>query len=432
MNQSIHSERQTNGLSGAATSVGMARPWIIRGALYLVVFILASVVSLYIRFPEETVSQMVNDTLQAAPVPVSANNSTLSFPPGLRLSGVSISSSEAPEEALLTSPVIDIKPSLVGLLFGEMKGSANAKLLGGVVSLNGATSDYEEVAISFSLENLNIGQGLWWGAFPWFKAEGSINGNGDFDFAPSKIYSGAGEAAIDFSKGSVLLSRKLSPDGRAIKIDSGSLKLKMEKGMATITEGSFSGPEMNLDISGNAVLSPVLRYSRINITLALRLDEKLKESLGTVAYFLPPAGQDGKHIIRIAGTLARPAITQKESRPKTPMGIRGGAIRPPMQDSGFSSGTVTERDRGIVEEPRRQVPAETRGVVRRPPVRDSGYPAGSAVDMGGGDVLDLDKGGTTGMDNADFMDAGEGDVLDMGGGDVVDMDDYSFMPPPDQ
>ncbi|MDH4185114.1 MAG: type II secretion system protein GspN [Nitrospinota bacterium] len=284
-----------------------SRQWLARSILYVLFFAVALVAFIYIRFPAARLTPIVNETLREAPFHVEAGDIQLAFPPGLRLNSVTVAEKSDPKSLIVTVPRLTIKPSIISAILGRAKADISAELLGGGVSAS-ADSGEKEVEISMEFDGIDPGQGEWWGRFPWFKAQGLISGKGRMEMKMRDLPAGEGTMKAELAEGSITLNKSLNPSGASIIIDKGELELKMAKGVISVAKGSFTGPDINIQISGNVGVSQNFPDSRLNIVAAIFLSPSMKEKLGMVASMLPAANHEGKHVIRLGGSLAQPQM----------------------------------------------------------------------------------------------------------------------------
>jgi hypothetical protein len=135
---------------------------------------------------------------------------------------------------------------------------------------------------------------------------GNLNGNAEFSIDSDDLSKTSGEMSLNFQDTLLELSRSsLGVDDQ--KFRKAILRAKVTQGKVQIDKSSgFESQELNLGIDGSIALNKQPLRSSFNMTISVKLEEKLKEQMGTILDIA--GGRDGALNLQLGGELGNPSI----------------------------------------------------------------------------------------------------------------------------
>ncbi|VAX17016.1 hypothetical protein MNBD_NITROSPINAE02-1576 [hydrothermal vent metagenome] len=288
----------------------VGEPYMVKALLYALFFIGALAVFAYARFPSEVLAPLIERHASTGPFRVSVSMAKLSFPPGVSLSGVTVTEkSPAGASPLVTAESVTVRPSVIAALTGEEGGALEARLLGGELFVSGRTDGGadEKINMEFELEDINPGLLAIWEQVPWGKFSGKLSGEGNLSIVNQNIYKGAGELKASLSEGLFTLGKILSSDGKAVRLGAGQFELKYKSGKMTIDRAEINGDDVAISVSGDILLVKRLEFSRLNLKISIKLSGELKQKFDPLLAFFKK-DNTGRTIIHISGVARAPSV----------------------------------------------------------------------------------------------------------------------------
>lgn len=282
-------------------------PAILKMVGYVIFFIAALMVFTYARLSSDIVTAAVNKAAGKASFKISVSNAKLAFPPALSMSDISIIQPlRGKNREALTINSIVIKPSLRHTLFGELGGQADARTLGGDITIRGWTEggSANRFDIEFSAREVDPGLLSFWEDFPWARISGSLDGDGKITINEGDIQKGSGAAHASVTNGEIALNEALLSGDNKIKLDTATLDLAYDGGKLTVKRGDVLGPQIKATLSGDVIVAKNPAYSRLNLKIKLKLMGALQEKLGPFLTLFPQ--ENGEAVIKIGGTVRSP------------------------------------------------------------------------------------------------------------------------------
>lgn len=287
-----------------------SRPLIVKIGGYVLFFIAALAIMVYLRFPTDAIGKVIQSALISAPVTVDIGSVSLVLPPGLALKNVSLSDKSSAKKHIVSIQRLKIRPSILSAIAGKQRAILSADMLGGDVDakIDISGEKNEEINIEFGFSDINPGAGQWWwDQVPWGKLEANMDGEGTF-FIPGSIFGKAeGALTISLENGLVKFNKTMGIELPDIVIDSGELELNLKSRRLTIENARLVGPDFSATITGNIFATSVPKFSRINLEVKISIGKSFEERLGPLALLLPPE-KEGVRLIRIGGNMEKPDI----------------------------------------------------------------------------------------------------------------------------
>jgi len=282
-----------------------------RAGLYGLLFGGLLLVFILIRFPVGRLTPMIADEVarSGAPVRLDFGAAGLAFPVGLSFDDILIFPAGDSGPALLTIDNLTLKPAWLSLLTFSGGAKAYADLLEGSLFMQVSADSFSEggrVAVDLEMDEIEPGRAKSLLRFPLAALSGALSGRGEVSFDPAAWVRGAGELEVEWREGSFTLSPAITRLGPVL-IDQGTAHLTMAEGKVKVERLALVGPEIDLQTSGTVTLAPVVKYSRLNLTVRLTLKGALKKKLDPLLFMLPPA-HGGVRTIKLGGSLMAPSL----------------------------------------------------------------------------------------------------------------------------
>ena len=175
------------------------------------------------------------------------------------------------------------------------------------------------ITISPSLSNVNAALLPLYGDMWELAFLGSLDLKGTLKFPLNKFKKAKGNLSftgknLQLEEGKVLIKTLPPMNFTEAKID-----LSFEKGKATVKEGIFSSPELQIEISGHIKLNNAPLKSKLFLALKIETGEELDALIGGLGK--PYQDEQGIYNIKVLGRLASPRVQsakkkRSKSRPK--------------------------------------------------------------------------------------------------------------------
>ncbi|MAA78059.1 MAG: type II secretion system protein GspN [Deltaproteobacteria bacterium] len=191
------------------------------------------------------------------------------------------------------------------------------ELFGGELHTNIEYGPKNNLKISPSLSNLNAALLPLYGNMWELAFLGSLDLKGTLKFPVNKFKKAKGNLLLtgkdlQLEEGKVLI--KTLP---AMKFTEAKIDLDFEKGKATVQEGIFSSPKLQIEISGHIKLNNSPLKSKLFLTLKIETGDEINTLIGGLGK--PYQDDQGVYNIKVLGRLASPRIqsAKKKSRTKS-------------------------------------------------------------------------------------------------------------------
>lgn len=301
--------RVTGADTAAASSAPPAGPNARTLAGYALFFVLAFAVFVYVRFPAASLIPAVEGAVSGTPLRLEISGASLGFPPGVTFGATGVYGDFAGKTVpLVTLDYLSVTPSLLSIVSGP-RATIKAGALNGeaaaTVSLSG--EEGKTLGVNFKFTDIDPAAGPWWRDFTMAKFSGKLSGGGAVSLENGDITRGDGAISLSLRDGVIEISRNILQNMPPLKIDSGALEADYKKASLVIKKGSFTGPDIEGTVAGSVILSRVPDFSRLNITVSVKLSRTIKDALGPLAMLIPPA-KNGLHTFRIGGMIKSPAL----------------------------------------------------------------------------------------------------------------------------
>jgi type II secretion system protein N len=260
------------------------------GAILFVTFLFAT-------FPY---ADALSGVLQPMGLRLGSRESGISFPIGIKMTGVSLDS-VIDGRSVFQSDQLRISPSLLSMLIGSPGVKVHADAYGGKLELRARRSG-DATSLSFSGSDLLLERytalrtlGLNLG--------GVLSGDGDLLISQQGVAADHGE--INLSGADALF--RLFPGSPPIKIGKLVATIKLDKGKLTLEKMESHGGDLTISGRGVIELEPYLPDSGVAIRFQLETTPVARAQLGILLNFLPHPPNATPYFVH--GTLGAPALS---------------------------------------------------------------------------------------------------------------------------
>jgi len=264
--------------------------YVAAGAILFVTFLFAT-------FPY---AEAISGVLQPMGLRLGSRESGISFPIGIKMTGVSLDSI-IDGRAVFQSDRLRITPSLLAMLIGSPGVKVHADAYGGKLELRARRSG-DATSLSFSGSDLHLERYTALRALG-LNLGGAFSGDGDFLISQQGVAADHGE--INLAAADALL--RLFPGSPPIKIGNLIATIKLNKGKLTFEKVDTHGGDLTISGRGVIELEPYLPDSGVAIRFQLDTTPVGRARLGILLNFLPHPPNSTPYFIH--GTLGAPALS---------------------------------------------------------------------------------------------------------------------------
>lgn len=262
---------------------------------YIVYGILVTGLFFWWLFPAEILIDSVRSAVSAR-VPglaLTVEKAGLSFPPGVKLRGCTFQSKAKPSLSVILD-VIEVRPVLGSVLFGDKAVLVRAKAYGGTIKARVTTPESDggngTVRVAAAADGIEAGKCTWIEVLAGRKFQGSVTGALAYEGTAAKPLAGSGDLSLSIEDGVIPLAGDLFGFSE-IPFDTLESKATMKNRVVKIDTLNIKGPAVGGELTGRVSLREPLDRS----TLALQgdvnvhaLNRTMKISLtGTVEKPIP-------------------------------------------------------------------------------------------------------------------------------------------------
>jgi len=264
--------------------------YVAAGAILFVTFLFAT-------FPY---ADAISGVLQPMGLRLGSRESGISFPIGIKMTGVSLDS-VIDGQAVFQSDQIRITPSLLSMLIGSPGVKVHADAYGGKLELRARRSG-DATSLSFSGSDLHLERYTAMRALG-LNLGGTFSGDGDLLVSQQGVATDHGE--INLTAADALF--RLFPGSPPIKIGDLIATIKLDKGKLTLEKMESHGGDLTISGRGVIELEPNLPDSVVAIKFKLETTAVARAQLGILLNFLPHPPNATPYFIH--GTLGAPALS---------------------------------------------------------------------------------------------------------------------------
>ena len=266
-------------------------------ALLLVSFF----ISFYLFFPANALRGRIEKEVAArTPAELTIEQMALLFPPGLEGSGITVKTGNPQLKSVAVSDLV-VKPLWTTLFSGNPGLALQARLFGG--TLEGTVR--HDGAIAAQLNRISFNEPLL--AKSGIELAGVLRQGSYSGALPLRAQTAT---HLNLSLHNVRLTGLKAFGIAGGKLDLGTISLVGEGRGNSFRIETFKATGGNLEITGGGtvlVVTPLDR-SRLNLNVVLRPGRNLDKNLTGLLNLVTKPARDGAYHLRIAGSLARPAI----------------------------------------------------------------------------------------------------------------------------
>jgi|YelNatPaOPRAMG01_1025707.scaffolds.fasta_scaffold11542_1 type II secretion system protein N len=264
---------------------------------YIAVGVVLFFVFLAASFPY---AELLSSVLGPAGLEISSQGQQVSFPFGVRMTGVSLREVSG-RRLLIKSSDVQVSPSLLSFLMLSPGVNVKASLYGGVLRVRMRRRG-NLIALDFNLENLHPGR------YPALRAlgaslRGTLSAKGSLELSPEDIAADHGNVAISGSGIAVSAIRGMAP----VRLGEIHAVAALEHGKLTLRSAQTSGGDLMFSGRGVMMLSRVLAESEMAIRFQLRAAPAAQARLAFLLGMLPHPPGPTPYLI--GGTLAAPTLS---------------------------------------------------------------------------------------------------------------------------
>ncbi len=247
-------------------------------------------------------AEILSNVLGPAGLEISSQGQGVSFPFGVRMTGVSLSEiSGRGQRPLIESPDVRVSPSLLSFLMLSPGVNVKASLYGGVLRVRMRRRG-DLIALDFDLENLHPGR------YPALRAlgaslSGTVSAQGSLELSPENIAADRGTVTISGSGIAVSAIRGMTP----VRLGEIHAVAALEHGKLTLRNARTSGGDLMFSGRGVMMLSRVLAESEMAIRFELRAAPAARARLAFLLGMLPHPPGPTPYLL--GGTLAAPTLS---------------------------------------------------------------------------------------------------------------------------
>lgn len=247
-------------------------------------------------------TEVLSDVLAPEGLKISSQSQTMSFPFGVRMRGVRLTSmTGGAMRPVVESRDVRVTPSIISFLMLSPGVNVNASLYGGSMKLQ-VRRRGNLIALDVDLENVRPGR------YPALRALGasligSVSARGSFELSPDDISADHGSATITGSNIAVRAIRGMMP----VRIGDVRAVASLEHGKLTLKSAQSSGGDLMFSGRGVMILSRTLAESEIAIRFELRAAPAARERLAFLFGLLPHPPGPTPYLL--SGTLRTPTLS---------------------------------------------------------------------------------------------------------------------------
>lgn len=287
------------------------RPGFLRGAAYAGFFFAAFFVCLAWRFPSGAIVELAGKYAQDAGLRLTAASAGFRLPLGVRMEGVALSS-PSPDKNMQVAAAENIEAGIPVFSAVTLRKGAyiRARALGGSIAFNMSQKLFNRgvTDASLSLDGINPGLLPALAESGLAKFNGSLGGDGSFSFEGSDPLKGSGSLKARLTRpASITLSKTIGGDAGDVAVEMADIEMSFKSGSLNFDRVVIKGPLVSISVTGDAIVNPNPRFTRLNIKTQVHLYGKLAERLGPLLSFFPK-GQEGETVIKVTGTVGSPAF----------------------------------------------------------------------------------------------------------------------------
>lgn len=297
---------------------------------WITFFIFALLFFTFLKIPEHKIKNLIKNSvssqLEKAGFYLHSESEELSLLFGLNyvLKGVKLQYTGAPHAFEFDE--VSVSPSLLSLVTGKLAGSFSAIRSNGKIKSD-FSINRENIETSFKIENLDPNQFGILPALTTLKANGSLDGNGEFSLNPNNLSTLDGEIKISIHKINVpTQTLKMDVFGNGVKVpvrvpalslNQGNIQLLFENGKGRIKEFKFGDKknpqdDLALLLEGDIHLKKSALISDYNLKAFLDLTDRFEQRLGIARNFLNSYKKDkGSYALKAQGTFSRPQLPSR-------------------------------------------------------------------------------------------------------------------------
>ena len=279
-----------------------AKPMATTIAIYIVFFIVACLLFSYLRFPAIVFKPVVVSAAKDLGINMDVSQMDLVFPLGLSMTDVEVIPQKRARRGIHLEK-LNIRPALISSIFGNEKYILKAMAYGGTSAAEVGVYG-KDLSVSFTFDDLNLGEVELLKKRKWFVLSTALSGSGNLELPKGLLIKGSGDLDAKLNSGIVKLGKIFAPDVQPVIVSSGTARLKMRGGRIEFNRFEEAGPQLSIKVTGSINLTSAPRHSRLALTVAINLDKQLAEQLGPMGMIF----SEGKKTFRVGGTLQDPIL----------------------------------------------------------------------------------------------------------------------------
>ena len=246
-------------------------------------------------------SSTLSDLLAPLGYQLSSAGQSFSFPFGVKLTGVRVTSKDAPgAPAVFESPSITIAPSLLSLLMLHPGVSVKTALYDGAAKASARRAS-GGIALTVELDGVNLARQPAF-SIAGLSAAGIVAGAGDFWISPSNAAANTGKGELSGVEMNVRFPFAPQP----VRLGKAHAEFKLDAGVLTIAKFTSSGDDLSITASGSVRLGPDPSQCALAFQFTLNPTAAGATRMQTLLATLPHPPSAGPY--RLTGTLAAPNI----------------------------------------------------------------------------------------------------------------------------
>ncbi len=244
-------------------------------------------------------AEVLSSVLAPEGLEISARDQAMSFPFGVRMTGVRLTGL-GDAHPVVESQDVRLTPSMLSFLTGSPGVNLKASLYGGVLWLE-ARRHGNLIAVDFDLENVQPGH------YPALRQLGAsfvgvVSANGRLELSPDDITADHGSITISGSGIAVRAIRGMTP----VRLGEVHAVAALEHGKLTLRSAHTSGADLMLSGRGVVMLARNLPESAMAIKFELRPSPAARSRLAFLLGLLPHPPGPTPYLL--SGTLGAPTL----------------------------------------------------------------------------------------------------------------------------
>ena len=297
----------------------MIKKILVHTPLLLIILSASFYAGLHVHFPSETLQKRVQYEVQKSSRETLFVNieKTTTKGLGISFSDVQILQKDKKKEEaseVFFSPELNVSVPLMSALSFTPQAYIESEMFGGEVQTYVELKKNNRIKVTPNISGLNAALLPLYGDMWELSFLGSMDLSGNLTFPLNKFKKAKGKIKIkgnnlQLEEGKVLIKTLPPMTFTEVNIDLG-----FEKGKATVKEGLFSSPELQIDISGHIKLNNAPLKSKLFLTLKVETGEELNKLIGGLGK--PYQDDQGVYNIKVLGRVSSPRIQsgKKKSR----------------------------------------------------------------------------------------------------------------------